>query len=97
MPVTDSARVAVTRLKLSCAARVRRLNFIRKCWFTSQRIGAIATTTRNIFQSRHAITTAEKTICPNWIVLTKATSWIPARTASTSEVTRLMIRPSFIF
>jgi hypothetical protein len=52
MPLTDSASVAVTRLKLSCEARVSRLNFIRKWLFTSQRIGAIAaTTTRNSFQS----------------------------------------------
>jgi hypothetical protein len=37
-----------------------------------------------------------KTICPNWIALTNPTSWMPTRTASTSLVTRLRIRPSFI-
>jgi hypothetical protein len=51
IPFTDSASVAVTRLKLSDAARVSRLSFIRKWLFTAHRIGAIPTTTRNIFQS----------------------------------------------
>ena len=36
------------------------------------------------------------TICPNWIALTNPTSWMPTLTASTSLVTRLRIRPSFI-
>ena len=39
---------------------------------------------------------AVKNIWPNWIALTNPTSWIPTRTASTSLVTRLMMRPSFI-
>ncbi len=41
------------------------------------------------------MTIAVNTIWPNWIVLTGSTSWIPARNASTSLVTRLMMRPSF--
>ena len=51
IPFTDSASVAVTRLKLSWEARVRRLSFILKWLFTIQRNGAMHTTTRNIFQS----------------------------------------------
>jgi hypothetical protein len=42
MPLTDSASVAVTRLKLSWEARLSRLSFIRKWRFTVQRTGAIA-------------------------------------------------------
>ena len=52
IPLTDSASVAVTRLKLSWEARVSRLNFILKWLFTTQRTGAMHTTTRNIFQSQ---------------------------------------------
>ena len=39
--------------------------------------------------------TAANSIWPNWITETKSTSWMPTRSASTSLVTRLMIRPSF--
>ena len=39
------------------------------------------------------MTAAENTIEPNWMTVTKSTSWIPMRTASTSLVTRPMIRP----
>ena len=51
MPFTDSASVAVTRLKLSWEARVSRLSFILKWLFTIHRSGAMHATTRNIFQS----------------------------------------------
>ena len=95
MPPTDSASVAVTRLKLSCEARLSRLSLKRKRRLTVQSTGAIASTTRNSDQSQISIATAAKAIIPNWIKLTKNTSWMPTRTASTSDVTRLMIRPSF--
>ena len=96
MPFTDSAKVAVTRLKLSVAARDSRLSRSRKWRFTPQSTGAIATTTRKSTQSHHAMTAAATIICPPCTMLTKKTSWIPTRSDSTSVVTRPMIRPSFM-
>ena len=96
MPPTDSASVAVTRLKLSCEARLSRLSSTRKRRLTVHSTGASASTIRNSVQSQNSMAIAANTICPPWMRLTKNTSWMPIRTDSTSEVTRLRIRPSFV-
>jgi hypothetical protein len=62
----------------------------------THKTGAIPRTTRNIAPSRQAITQAAKSICPTWTMLTKNTSWMPTRNASTSEVTRLIRPPTFM-
>jgi len=96
MPLTDSASVAVTRLKLSCEAREKRESRSRKWRFTFQITGARPSTTRNIGQSVQSMTTAAPSICPPCTIETKNTSWMPTRSASMSEVMRPRTRPSFV-
>ena len=54
MPLTDSASVAVIRLKLSCCSRYARLSRPRKCRLMTQINGAMASTAQNSTQSHTA-------------------------------------------
>jgi len=61
-----------------------------------QVIGTSSTMSENNFQSHQAMSTAEAVICRACTVTINATSWMPTRTLSMSEVSRLMMRPNLV-
>ena len=96
IPLTDSARVEVTRLQVSC--------ILRNCCATSRRyrslISQISGTNNSMieksFQLYHTISNAATVIWTAWIVTTNTTSCTATRTLSISEVIRLMMRPNLV-